>query len=307
VELPSDEMKGRIIGRDGRNIRTLEQLTGVDIIIDETPSAVLLSSFDGVRREIARLTLVRLVADGRITPPLIEETHAHVQAEIEEKIREEGEHAALEAHVNGLDPRLIELLGALRYRTSYGQNVLDHLVECSGLAAIIAGELGASVETSRRAALLHDIGKAVTHEVEGTHAIVAGKIARRHGEPEAVAHAIEAHHNEVELKTVEAVIVQTADALSGARPGARGDSLEEYVTRLRDLEEIAGRHEGVERVFAMRAGREVRVIVDPGQVDDERAALISHEISAAIEKEVEFPGRIKITVIRESRATSYAS
>ena len=185
--------------------------------------------------------------------------------------------------------------------------MLDHLVECAGIAAIIAGELGASVETARRAALLHDIGKAVTHEVEGTHAIVAGKIARRHGEPEAVAHAIEAHHNEVEPQTVEAVIVQTADALSGARPGARGDSLEQYVTRLRDLEEIAGRHEGVERVFAMRAGREVRVIVDPGEVDDERAALISHEIAAAIEKEVDYPGRIKITVIRESRATSYAS
>jgi ribonuclease Y len=307
VELPSDEMKGRIIGRDGRNIRMLEQLTGVDIIIDETPSAVLLSSFDGVRREIARLTLERLVADGRITPPLIEETHEHVRSEIEGKIREEGERAALEAHVNGLGPKLVELLGQLRYRTSYGQNVLDHLIECAGIAAIIAGELGANVETSRRAALLHDIGKAVTHEVEGTHAIVAGKFARRAGEPEAVAHAIEAHHNEVEPRTVEAVIVQAADALSGARPGARGDSLEEYVTRLRDLEEIAGRHEGVERVYAMRAGREVRVVVDPGVVDDERAALISHEVAAAIEKEVEFPGRIKITVIRESRATSYAS
>jgi ribonucrease Y len=307
VELPSDEMKGRIIGRDGRNIRMLEQLTGVDIIIDETPSAVLLSSFDGVRREMARLTLERLVADGRITPPLIEETHEHVRQEIEGRIREEGERAALEAHVNGLDPKLIELLGQLRYRTSYGQNVLDHLVECAGIAAIIAGELGANVETARRAALLHDIGKAVTHEVEGTHAIVAGKIARRAKEPEAVAHAIEAHHNEVEPRTVEAVILQAADALSGARPGARGDSLEEYVTRLRDLEEIAGRHEGVERVYAMRAGREVRVVVDPGAVDDERAALISHEIAAAIEKEVEYPGRIKITVIRESRATSYAS
>ncbi len=307
VELPGDEMKGRIIGREGRNIRMLEQLTGVDIIIDETPSAVVLSSFDGVRREIARLTLERLVADGRITPPLIEETHENVRAEIDAKIVEEGERAALEAHVNGLDPKLIQLLGQLRYRTSYGQNVLDHLVECAGIAAIIAGELGASVETARRAALLHDLGKAVSHEVEGTHAIVAGRIVRRAGEPEAVAHAIEAHHNEVEPKTVEAVIIQAADALSGARPGARGDSLEEYVTRLRELEEIAGRHPGVERVFAMRAGREVRVIVDPGTVDDEAAAMISHQIAAAIEKEVEFPGRIKITVIRESRATSYAS
>jgi ribonucrease Y len=307
VELPGDEMKGRIIGRDGRNIRMLEQLTGVDVIIDETPSAVLLSSFDGVRREIARLTLERLVADGRITPALIEETHEHVRGEIEGRIVDEGERAALEAHVNGLDPRLVELLGQLRFRTSYGQNVLDHLVECAGIAAIVAGELGANVETARRAALLHDIGKAVTHEVEGTHAIVAGRIARRHGEPEAVAHAIEAHHNEVEPRTVEAVIVQAADALSGARPGARGDSLEEYVTRLRELEEIAERHPGVERVFAMRAGREVRVVVDPGEVDDEKAALISHQIAAAIEKEVDYPGRIKITVIRESRSTSYAS
>ncbi len=307
VELPGDEMKGRIIGREGRNIRMLEQLTGVDVIIDETPSAVVLSSFDGVRREIARITLERLVADGRITPPLIEETYENVKTEIDGKIVDEGERAALEAHVNGLDPRLIELLGQLRYRTSYGQNVLDHLVECAGIAAIVAGELGASVETARRAALLHDIGKAVSHEVEGTHAIVAGRIARRAGEPEAVAHAIEAHHNEVEPKTVEAVIVQAADALSGARPGARGDSLEEYVTRLRELEAIAGRHAGVERVFAMRAGREVRVIVDPGEVDDEAAAIISHEIAAAIEKEVEFPGRIKITVIRERRATAYAS
>jgi ribonuclease Y len=307
VELPGDEMKGRIIGRDGRNIRMLEQLTGVDVIIDETPSAVLLSSFDGVRREIARITLERLVADGRITPALIEETHQHVTTEIEGRIVDEGERAALEAHVNGLDPRLVELLGQLRFRTSYGQNVLDHLIECSGIAAIIAGELGANVETARRAALLHDIGKAVTHEVEGTHAVVGGRMARRHGEPEAVAHAIEAHHNEVEPRTVEAVIVQAADSLSGARPGARGDSLEEYVTRLRELEEIAGRHPGVERVFAMRAGREVRVVVDPGEVDDEKAALISHQIAAAIEKEVDYPGRIKITVIRESRSTSYAS
>jgi ribonuclease Y len=204
-------------------------------------------------------------------------------------------------------PELVKLLGRLRFRTSYGQNVLSHSIEVSQLAAMMAHELGASPKTARRAALLHDIGKAVTHEVEGTHAIVAGRIARRHGETEAVAHAIEAHHNEVEPKTVEAVIVQAADALSGARPGARGDSLEEYVTRLRELEDIAGRHPGVERVFAMRAGREVRVIVDPGEVDDERAALISHEIAAAIEKEVDYPGRIKITVIRESRATTYAS
>jgi ribonucrease Y len=306
VELPGDEMKGRIIGRDGRNIRALEKLTGVDIIIDETPSAVVLSSFDGARREVARVTLERLIADGRIHPALIEETYEHAKGEIEERITEEGERAALEARVNGLDPELVELLGKLRFRTSYGQNVLDHLVECAHLAGLMADELGASVETARRAALLHDIGKAVTHEVEGPHALVGGRIARRHGETEAVAHAMEAHHNEVEPKTVEAVIVQSADAVSGARPGARGDALEQYVTRLSDLEEIAARHEGVERVFAMRAGHEIRVIVDPGIVDDERAALISHEIASAVEKEMEYPGRIKITVIRESRSTSFA-
>ena len=307
VELPSDEMKGRIIGRDGRNIRALEALTGVDLIIDETPSAVMLSSFDGVRREIARLTLERLIADGRIHPALIEETYETAKGEIDGRIIEEGENAALEAHVLGLDPELVSLLGKLRFRTSYGQNVLDHLVETANLSAMMAGELGVSVDTARRAALLHDIGKAVSHEVEGPHAMVGGRIARRHGEDEAVAHAMEAHHNEVDPRTVEAVIVQAADALSGARPGARGDSLEEYVARLRDLEEIAQRHHGVERVFAMRAGREVRVIVDPGAVDDERAALIAHEVAAAIEKEMDYPGRIKITVVRESRATSYAS
>ena len=307
VELPSDEMKGRIIGREGRNIRALEKVTGVDVIIDETPSAVMLSSFDGVRREIARITLERLIADGRIHPALIEETHESVASEIEGRIAEEGEQAALDAKVHGLDPELISLLGQLRYRTSYGQNVLDHLVETSHLATMMASELGVSIDTARRAALLHDIGKAVTHEVEGPHALVGGKIARRLGEPEAVAHAMEAHHNEVEPRTVEAVIVQAADAVSGARPGARGDSLEEYVARLRDLEDIAMRFDGVERVFAMRAGREIRVAVDPGAVDDERAALISHEIATAIANEMEFPGRIKITVVRESRSTAFAT
>jgi ribonuclease Y len=306
VELPSDEMKGRIIGRDGRNIRALESLTGVDLIIDETPSAVVLSSFDGVRREIARLTLEKLIADGRIHPALCEEMYEQAKQEIEARIVEDGERAVLEAKVHGLDPELTRLLGQLKYRTSYGQNVLDHLVECAALAATMAEELGASIETARRAALLHDIGKAVTHEVEGSHALVGGKLARRHGEDEAVAHAMEAHHNEVEPRTVEAVLVQAADALSGARPGARGESLEQYVTRLHDLEEIASRHDGVDKVFAMRAGREIRVMVDPGEIDDERAALISHEIASAVEKEMDYPGRIKITVIRESRATSFA-
>ena len=307
VELPSDEMKGRIIGRDGRNIRAFEKVTGVDLIIDETPAAVVISSFDGVRREIARLTLERLIGDGRIHPALIEETYEQAAREVEDGVAREGERAALEARVHGLDPELVRLLGQLRYRTSYGQNVLDHLVECALLAAMIAEELGASVETARRAALLHDIGKAVTHEVEGPHALIGARIARRHREAEAVAHAMEAHHSEVEPRTVEAVIVQTADALSGARPGARGDSLEEYVERLRDLEDIALRQDGVERVYAMRAGRELRVIVDPGAVDDERAAVISHEIATAIEREMEYPGRIKITVIRESRSTTYAT
>jgi len=306
IDLPSDEMKGRIIGRDGRNIRALEKVTGVDVIIDETPSAVVVSSFDGVRREVARLTLERLIADGRIHPALIEETFEQARVDLEKRVVDEGEQAALEAHVHGLDSELVTLIGQLRFRTSYGQNVLDHLIECANLAGILAEELGASAETARRAAFLHDIGKAVTHEVEGPHALIGARIARRNGETEAVAHAMEAHHNEVEPKTVEAVIVQAADAVSGARPGARGDSLEQYVGRMKDLEEIASRHHGVERVFAMRAGREIRVVVDPGIVDDDRAAVIAHEIAAAIEKEAEHPGRIKITVIRESRATSYA-
>jgi ribonucrease Y len=306
VELPNDQMKGRIIGREGRNIRALENLTGVDLIIDETPSAVVLSSFDGVRREIARLTLEKLIADGRITPALCEEMYEQAREEVERRVVEEGEHAVLDAKVHGVDPELTKLLGQLAFRTSYGQNVLDHLVECANLAGIMAEELGASVETARRAALLHDIGKAVTHEVEGSHALIGGRLARRHGETEAVAHAMEAHHNEVEPRTVEAVLVQAADATSGARPGARGESLEEYVTRLRDLEEIASRHPGVHKVFAMRAGREIRVMVDPGEVDDERASVISHEIATAVERELEYPGRVKITVIRESRATTYA-
>jgi ribonuclease Y len=306
VALPSDDMKGRIIGRDGRNIRALESLTGVDFIIDETPSAVVLSSFDGVRREIARLTLERLIADGRIQPARCEEAYQQAKAEIEEEIVRRGADAALEAGVNGLDPELVEMLGRLRYRTSFGQNVLEHLVECAQLAGLIADEVGASAETARRAALLHDIGKAVTHEVEGPHAEVGARMARRHGEAEAVTHAMEAHHDEVEPRTVEAVIVQVADALSGARPGARGEALEQYTKRLSDLEEIASRHHGVHKVYAMQAGREIRVMVDPGEIDDEQAALISHEIATAIEREMEYPGRIRITVIRESRATSYA-
>jgi ribonucrease Y len=306
IELPSEEMKGRIIGREGRNIRAIEALTGVDLIIDETPNAVVVSSFDGVRREVARLMLERLIADGRIQPATIEEAHEKAKAEVESATIAAGERAGLEAGVHGMDPALLEVLGRLRFRTSYGQNVLDHLVESANIAGSIAAELGASVETAKRATLLHDIGKAVSHEVEGPHAEVGATMARRKGESEAVAHAIEAHHNEVEPRTVEAVIVQVADAVSGARPGARGEALEHYVTRLRDLEEVAGRHPGVEKVYAVRAGREVRLIVDPGVVDDEEAAVIARRAAKAIEKELDYPGRIKITVVRESRSTAFA-
>jgi ribonucrease Y len=306
VQLPNDEMKGRIIGREGRNIHALEQLTGVDVIVDDTPSAVRLSSFDGMRREVARRTLERLITDGRIQPARCEEAFEQATREIEDRIVEEGERAALDANVNGLHPELIEMLGKLQFRTSYGQNVLAHLLESSYLAALIALELGAAADLARRAALLHDIGKAADQEVEGTHAQVGAALARRYGESEAVAHAIEAHHDEVEPSTVEAVVVQAADALSGARPGARGNTVEAYVTRLHDLEALASRHPGVEKVYAMQAGREMRVMVDPGEVDDDGAALISHEIASAIEREVSYPGRIKITVIRESRMTNYA-
>ena len=306
LRLPSDEMKGRIIGRDGRNIHVLEQLTGVDIIVDDTPSAVRLSSFDGMRREVARLTLERLIADGRIHPARCEEAFEQASEEVEERVVEEGERAVLDAKVNGLHPQLVELLGRLQFRTSYGQNVLAHLMESSYLAALIAVELGAAGDIARRAALLHDVGKAADQDVDGTHAQIGARLARRHGESEEVVHAIEAHHDEVEPRTPEAVIVQVADALSGARPGARGDTLAEYVSRLHELEELATRHAGVEKVYAMQAGREMRVMVDPGEVDDEGAALISHEIATAIEREISYPGQIKITVIRESRATNYA-
>ncbi len=306
VQLSSDDMKGRIIGREGRNIRVLETLTGVDFIIDDTPGAVVLSGFDGVRREIARLTLEKLLLDGRIHPARIEEVYYQVRSDLEAHIVEAGEEGAFEAGVQGLHPELVRYLGRLKFRTSYGQNVLGHSVEVSRLAAMMASELGASAKTSRRAALLHDIGKAVTHEVEGPHAIVGGEFARKYGETEAVVHAMQAHHNEVEPQTVEAVIVQAADALSGARPGARGESLELYVKRLRDLEEIATSHQGVDKVYAMQAGREIRVIVAPEAIDDAGATLLSFEIARDIEKQLEYPGQIKVTVIRESRAVDYA-
>ncbi|MGH2863112.1 MAG: ribonuclease Y [Solirubrobacteraceae bacterium] len=306
VQLSSDDMKGRIIGREGRNIRVLETLTGVDFIIDDTPGAVVLSGFDGVRREIARLTLERLLQDGRIHPARIEEMYFQVKSELETHMMEAGEEGAFEAGVQGLHPELIRYLGRLKFRTSYGQNVLAHSVEVAQLAAMMASELGAGAKTARRAALLHDIGKAVTHEVEGPHALVGGDLARKYGETEAVIHAMQSHHNEVEPQTVEAVVVQAADALSGARPGARGESLELYVKRLRDLEEIATSHRGVEKVYAMQAGREIRVIVAPAAIDDAGATLLSFEIARSIEKQLEYPGQIKVTVIRESRAVDYA-
>jgi ribonuclease Y len=306
VALQSDDLKGRIIGREGRNIRTLEMLTGIDFIVDDTPGAVILSGFDGVRREIARLTLEKLLQDGRIHPARIEEAYYAARSEIENRIMEVGEQAVLEANVGTLHPELTKLLGRLHYRTSYGQNVLAHSIECANLASMLAAELGASQRTAARAALLHDIGKAVTHEVEGPHALVGGDLARRHNESEAVAHAMEAHHNEVPLQTIEAVIVQIADSLSGARPGARGQSLENYTKRLRELEEIAKRHTGVEKVYAMQAGREIRVIVQPEEVDDDAAALLSHRIARDVEKELEYAGQIKVTVIRESRSVDFA-
>jgi ribonucrease Y len=306
VQLSADDMKGRIIGREGRNIRALENLTGVDFIIDDTPGAVVLSGFDGVRREVARLTLEKLLQDGRIHPARIEEMYYQTKSELEDRIVEVGEEAVFDAGVQGVNPELVKVLGRLRFRTSYGQNVLAHSVEVAQLAAMMAQELGASPKTARRAALLHDIGKAVTHEIEGPHALVGGDLARKYGESEAVAHAMEAHHNEVEPQTIEAVIVQAADALSGARPGARGESLEQYVKRLRDLEQIATRHKGVDKVYAMQAGREIRVMVAPGAIDDDAATVLSYEIAREIEKELEYPGQIKVTVIRESRAVEYA-
>src|SRR5436305_3253329 len=282
VQLSADDMKGRIIGREGRNIRALESLTGVDFIIDDTPGAVVLSGFDGVRREIARLTLEKLLQDGRIHPARIEEMYQQAKSELKDHILELGEEGVLEAGVQAVHPELMRLLGRLRFRTSYGQNVLAHSIEVSRLAGMMAEELGASAKTARRAALLHDIGKAVTHEVEGPHALVAGDLARKYGESEAVAHAMEAHHNEVEPQTIEAVVVQAADALSGRRPGARGESLEQYVKRLHDLEEIAMRHKGVERVYAMQAGREIRVMVAPGAIADDAATLLSYDIARGI-------------------------
>jgi ribonucrease Y len=306
VELPSDDMKGRIIGREGRNIRALEHLTGVDIIIDDTPGAVVLSSFDGIRREVAKMTLVKLIEDGRIHPARIEEMYYQSKAELDDHIRQAGEQAVFEANCGDFHEEIVKILGRLRYRTSYGQNVLKHTLEVVQLAGIMASELDASVKTAKRAALLHDLGKALTHEVEGSHALISAQHARRYGETQGVVHAIEAHHYEVQPQTVEAVLLISADAISASRPGARGESLESYIKRLESLEELAAQKTGVEKAYALQAGREVRVIVKPEEIDDDQAVLLSHELAREIEEHLEYPGQIKVTVIRESRAIEYA-
>jgi len=306
MHLPGDEMKGRIIGREGRNIRAFESVTGVNLIIDDTPEAVLLSCFDPVRREIGRLTLERLVGDGRIHPQRIEEAYERGKAEIEQICRRAGEEAMAGLGITDMHPELVDLLGRLRYRTSYGQNVLAHLIESAHIAGMMASELGLDPLLLRRCTVLHDIGKALTHEVEGSHALIGAEIARKYGESDDVVHAIEAHHNEVELRTVEAVLTQAADAISGGRPGARRESLEMYVRRLERLEQIAAGAEGVEKVFAMQAGREVRVMVKPEQVDDIQAQVIARDIAKQVEAELTYPGQIRVTVVRESRATEFA-
>jgi ribonucrease Y len=306
LHLPGEEMKGRIIGREGRNIRAFESVTGVNLIIDDTPEAVLLSCFDPVRREVARLTLERLVLDGRIHPQRIEDAYERSQAEVAQLCVKAGDDAMVELGITDMHPELVTLLGQLRYRTSYGQNVLAHLLESAHIAAMMASELGLEPALLRRCTVLHDIGKALTHEVEGSHALIGAEIARRYGESADVVHAIEAHHNEVEVRTVEAVLTQAADAISGGRPGARRESLEAYVKRLERLEEIATAHDGVEKVFAMQAGREIRVMVKPDRVDDIQAQVIARNVAKQVEDELTYPGQIRITVVRESRATEFA-
>jgi ribonuclease Y len=306
VALPGEELKGRIIGREGRNIRAFEQITGVDIIVDDTPEAVTLSCHDPVRREVARVALIKLLKDGRIHPTRIEEVVAKTQQEIEVIMREEGERVAYEANVQGLHPDLIKLLGRLKYRTSYGQNVLQHSLECALLAAHMAAELGANISVAKTAALLHDIGKAVDHEVQGPHALIGADIARRLGRSQAIVHAIAAHHNDEEPQTVEAFLVQAVDAISGGRPGARRESVDLYIKRLEALETVATSFNGVQRAFAIQAGREVRVLVQPETIDDLGSLHLARDVAKKIEESLQYPGQIKVTVIRETRATEYA-
>lgn len=306
VPLPSDEMKGRIIGREGRNIRAFETLTGVDLIIDDTPEAVVLSGFDPVRREVARIALTNLIVDGRIHPGRIEEVIKKAQLEVEQRIQEAGERAVLETGLTGLAPEIVHLLGKMKYRTSYGQNVLNHSIEVSHICGMLAAEVGADVWVSKRAGLLHDLGKAVDFEVEGPHALISGEILRRNREPEAVVHAAEAHHYDVEPTTIESILVICADQISASRPGARRETLETYVKRLKKLEEIGDSCPGVEKTFAVQAGREVRIIVKPEQIDDFSAIKLARDTAKRIEEEMEYPGQIKVTVIRETRAVDFA-